>query len=85
MPTPNFIKHRRSTPTSSLVQPGEGVKFHNERASPIFGPASSAIVTRGGVKGATSANARDEVLRLLEGAREFQNPRKQRVSNARSG
>jgi hypothetical protein len=26
------------------------------------------------VKGATSANARDEVLRLLEGAREFQNP-----------
>jgi hypothetical protein len=62
---PNFIKQRRNALASSLVQPGEGVKFHNERASPILGPASSAIVWElsevGGVGGTRAPN--DEVER----------------------
>eukprot|EP00982_Pelagococcus_subviridis_P002453 18803-Pelagococcus_subviridis.AAC.5 len=41
---PNFMRHRRSFATSSSFHPGDGVKFHRLRASPIFGPASSAIV-----------------------------------------
>ena len=42
-PMPNFMRQRRSVAHSSLVQPGDGVKFHRDRASPILGPAVSAM------------------------------------------
>jgi hypothetical protein len=44
-PMPNFSSASFSANTSSFVQPGEGVKFHSDAASPILGPRTPSMLT----------------------------------------